>query len=247
MCMMNNNGFKTKNLIIDCYNLILIAYSVANSFDNSEEALPNILTKMLKRLDKDFPFYNLYGCWDTPGGTAFRKNLCENYKVNRDSGRFNFELVQAMKSIFDRFYVRSIKVPECEADDAIFVLCSILKEKDHSCENIIVTRDKDLIQVVQKEYADNIWDVSKKCFMTIPSYSIVDFKSLVGDKSDGISGVPRIGEKTAIQVLSGFKQLSKEQQQIFENCKDIVDATRHPQFEEIKKYIEDLLDGRIQD
>ena len=167
-------------------------------------------------------------------------------KLIEIGGKFNFELVQSMESIYNNFDVISIKVPECEADDAIFSLCEVLKERDSDCENIIVSRDRDLIQVVQKGYASDIWDVSKKSFMKIPAYDIVDFKSLVGDKSDGISGVPKIGKKTAIQVISGFKQLTKEQQLIFEKCKDIVDATRHPRFKEIKDYIEELLDGRIQ-
>ena len=235
----------SKNLIIDCYNFILIAYSVAKSSGNLEDMLPEVLSRMLKRLIRDFPSYNMYGCWDTPGGTTFRKSIYESYKANRDANKFDFALVQSMESVFDAFGVKAIKVPECEADDAIFLLCNVLKEREPNCENIIVSRDRDLLQVVQKGYADNIWDVSKKDYIHVPIFSIVDFKALVGDKSDGIKGVPKIGEKTAIQVLSGFKKLTEEQQQVFESCKDIVDATRHPRFNEIKRYIEDLLDGRI--
>lgn len=236
---------KSKNLIIDSYNFTLIAYSVANNSENPDDMLPVILNRMLRRLNKDFPFYTLYGCWDTPGGTTFRKKLCDSYKANRDNGKFNFKLVQSMKSVFSDFNIKPIEVPECEADDAIFVLCKVLKEREPDCENIIVTRDKDLLQVVQNKYAEGIWDVTKKAFMDVPAYSIVDFKSLVGDKSDGISGVHMIGEKTAIQVISGFKQLTKEQKKIFESCKDVVDATRHPRFNEIQECIKDILDGRI--
>lgn len=237
---------ETKNLIIDCNNFTLIAYSVAINSGDVEITLSKVLGRMLARLYRDFSFYNLYGCWDTPGGTTFRKELCGGYKANRDHSKFDFELLNSMESVYDKFHVMSIRVPECEADDAIFILCKILKEQDINCENIVVSRDRDLLQVVQKGYADKVWDVSKKCFVTVPAYDIIDFKSLVGDKSDGISGVPGIGEKTAISILNGFKKLTEKQEQIFERCKDIVDATRHPRFNENKKYIEELLDGRLQ-
>ena len=44
-------------------------------------------------------------------------------------------------------------------------------------------------------------------------------KSLIGDKSDGISGVSKIGEKTALKILKGEQKLTEEQQIIFEKCK----------------------------
>lgn len=228
-----------KYLVIDCFNFTLIAYAVAkNSGTPIEESLPNVLNSMLRRLKKDFPFHLMYGCWDTFGGTSFRKNINPDYKANRDHTLFDFKQVEAMDYFFDKQGVINIKVPSCEADDAIFILCKILKEQDSKNDITIVSRDKDLIQIVQNGYADRIWDVCKKQLIDIPTYNIVDYKCLVGDKSDGISGVSGIGKKTALQVLCGFKKLTEEQTKIFESCKDIIDTTRHPRFEEIKEYLE---------
>ena len=102
---------------------------------------------------------------------------------------------------------------------------------------IIISRDRDMIQVVQEGYADGIWDNVKKGYIDIPYYSIVDFKSIVGDKSDGVSGVPRIGEKGAIKVLTGLITLTEEQKKIFEECKDIIDIRRNPNLPKIEEYI----------
>ena len=226
-----------KYLIIDCFNFTLIAYAVAKNSENPIDALPSILNSMLRRLERDFPFHVLYGCWDTYGGTFFRKEKNPDYKANRDHTLFDFKAVEAMDEVFAKHGVINIKVPECEADDAIYILCQILKEENPKNDITIVSRDKDLIQIVQNNYADRIWDVCKKQLIDIPNYSIVDYKCLVGDKSDGISGVAGIGKSTALKVLCGFKKLTEEQTRVFESCKDIIDTTRHPRFEEIKEYL----------
>lgn len=233
-----------KFLIIDCFNFTLIGYAVVKNGDAPiEVALPRILNSMLNRLERDFPFHQMFGCWDTYGGTFFRKDKNSNYKANRDHTQFDFEQVESTSIIFEQHGVRNIKVPNCEADDAMFVLCQILKEENPKNDITLVSRDRDLIQIVQSDYAERIWDVCKKQLIEIPTYSIVDFKCLVGDRSDGISGVAGIGKKTALQVLCGFKRLTESQQEVFESCKDIIDTTRHPRFAEIKNYIKKELEN----
>ena len=53
----------------------------------------------------------------------------------------------------------------------------------------------------------------------------------------GVSGVPRIGEKGAIKVLTGLITLTEEQKKIFEECKDIIDIKRNPNLPKIEEYI----------
>ena len=228
-----------KYLVIDCFNFTLIGAAIVSGSDNFEAALKSLLSNMLRKLKNTFPMHDIYGVWDTYGGTAFRKELFPGYKANRDNSKFDYKVIESMSSVYEEFGVVNIKVPQCEADDAIYLLCKILKESDSRNDVTIVTRDKDMIQVVQAGYADSIWDNVKKCYMAIPEYSMVDFKSLVGDKSDGIPGVAKIGEKTALQILKGFKLLSESQKEEFEKFKNIIDASRHPRFDWNYAYIKD--------
>ena len=68
------------------------------------------------------------------------------------------------------------------------------------------------------------------------------FKSIVGEKSDGVSGVPGIGEKGAIKVLTGLIALPEEQKKIFEECKDIIDIRRNPNLPKIEEFITEWME-----
>lgn len=230
--------------IIDAFNLTLIA--AAGALKNSstlpfEDKLYNILSRMLDALQKKFPNSKWYAVWDTPGGTQFRKDIDENYKSNRSNSFISIQEILACQSTYEFYSIENIEVPNSEADDIIFVLCKNLRENYTQSNITIVSRDHDLLQTVQAGYANNQYDPVKKENIKVPEYSIVDFKALVGDSSDVIKGVPGIGEKTAIKILSGIQKLTEEQQKIFEECKNMVDATRHPRFFENYTYIKQLI------
>lgn len=226
-------------LVVDAFNFTLAAYSVAMYRQVPPEefvdTFNNILRNMIRKLQSNFSGYDYYVVWDTWGGTKFRKEQYSDYKKTRDPSKTDFESVRACSSIYEDFGFTNVYVPECEADDAIFVLCKLLKKEDNKV--VIVTRDHDLLQVVQNGYADGVWDNTKKSYLEVPPYSVVDMKALVGDGADNIKGVPGIGKVTAMKILTGFKTLTEEQKKEFERCKDVIDATRHPRFEENLEYV----------
>lgn len=225
------------NICIDGNNYTLIAYSAAlrsKEGASLEDRLQNVLASMLGSLHKKFEG-NFYVCWDTFGGTASRKALDPNYKATRDHSRFDFEAVEACKYLYEDYGVKSLSLPECEGDDALFVLCKILKERDPQCHNIIISRDRDLIQVIQEGYAKELYDPCQKKNVEIPWYRITEFKALVGDSSDHISGVKGIGNKTALKIISGLQQLGESQREQYEHCLNLVDAKRNPSYR--KNYI----------
>ena len=233
-----------KYLIIDAYNFVLIAAAVAVNINNGEytigETVTMILKGMLKKLYAMFPEVDkTYACWDSYGGTFFRKEIDPNYKSNRDHKLIDFQVVESCRSILSESVLNCVNItlPETEADDTIFCLCKALREKDSGAEITIVSRDKDLIQTVQAGYANYIFDYSKKKNMEIPWYNITEYKALVGDTSDNLKGVPGIGNKRAIKLISekivtGKYDLTPEQYEQYENCLKIVDAKLHPKFEE---------------
>lgn len=223
------------SIIIDGNNLTLIAYaaSLNSQYKGTEgEKLFIVLSSMIQSLKKKFSG-DFYVCWDTFGGTSFRKELDSNYKAGRDHDRFDFEEVEKCKNLYELYGIKSLSIPECEADDAIFVLCKAL-----GGENIIISADKDLIQVVQEGYASKLYDPRRgKGEVEIPPYSIVKYKALVGDNSDHISGVVGIGPKKALFILDGSIKLTEEQNRQYEHCINLVDAKRNPKLQENYNFV----------
>lgn len=237
---------KKKFCIIDGNNHIMIAISVARNIHESkgmsvEDCTYNLLYSMMRKLKQKFSDHEYFVCFDTRGGTSFRKEIDENYKSNRTYNTDTISTLESSHSVYEDFGVRDMSVSACEADDAMYALAKSLKEKYEGCDVTLVTRDHDLIQCVQAGYADRIYDPSKKKDMDIPFYSIIDYKALVGDSSDCIPGIPGIGEKTAIKIITGMKKLTEEQLQILEKEKDIIDSSRNPRFPELCEIMKERL------
>lgn len=233
-------------LIIDAFNICLIAgfSSLKGVSENYsfEDIFTSTVYSMIHKLRSIFPGYKIYACWDTYGGIQFRKDIDNNYKANRINNKeIDFKSILKMKPYFEDLDIINVEIEATEADDTIYALSKCIKEKYKDANVVIVSRDNDLIQVVQAGFANNQYDPVKKRFLDIPPYSVVDFKALVGDPSDNIAGVKGIGKKTAINYITGLKQLNETQKKEFEKYKDMVDASRHPRLEEnlffIKEHI----------
>lgn len=146
---------------------------------------------------------------------SFRKEIYPEYKANRDPAppelKRQFELC--------RRYVRALGVMECssptyEADDLIGTLVD--HGRNRGRPSTIVTRDKDLTQLIAKD--DVFWDFAGKGklrYEQIPGSfnvwpeQIADFLALAGDAVDNIKGVPGVGKKTATVLLQHFGSLEK--------------------------------------
>ena len=220
------------NVIIDGNNYIMIAMSVASK-NGDLNMTGNILSSMVNKLKRTFGSSSRYFvCFDSRGGTSFRKEINPDYKANRSYDSEKISILESVKDVFEASSFYDMTLSSCEADDAIYVLCKTLKEYSQDNINYIVSRDQDMIQVAQAGYADHIWDPSKKKDMDIPEYSIIDMKALTGDSSDNISGIHGVGPKTALKILVGQKQLTEDQMRIFESNKKIIDAKLNPKFKE---------------
>jgi len=144
---------------------------------------------------------------------SFRTEIYPLYKANRDPAP------PELKRQFEqcRRFVRALGVMESahqayEADDLIGTLVS--QGRKIGVPSTIVSRDKDLTQLVSKD--DVFWDYAgkgKMGYAAIPKYfgvwpeQIADFLALAGDSVDNIKGVPGIGRKTAIALLEHFGSL----------------------------------------
>lgn len=146
---------------------------------------------------------------------SFRTEIYPDYKANRDPAP------PELKRQFSqcRRYVRALGLlehssPAYEADDLIGTL--VLHGRQKGRPSTIVTRDKDLTQLLSKE--DVFWDFAGKGklrYEEIPDSfgvwpeQIADFLALAGDAVDNIKGVPGVGKKTATGLLQHFGSLDK--------------------------------------
>ena len=154
-------------------------------------------------------------CFDESLATSFRNEIEPSYKANREPApedlKRQFKLCQ---SVADVLGVKTYADGYYEADDLIGTLAEHHKQK--GCRIHIVSADKDLAQLVEKD--DTWWSYGKdkaldadeitKKFGVYP-HQIADFLALTGDSVDNIKGVTGIGKKTAQYLLNHFKTLDE--------------------------------------
>ncbi|HJR81093.1 MAG TPA: DNA polymerase I [Anaerolineales bacterium] len=174
--------------------------------------------EVLRILEQEKPDY-IAVAFDT--GKTFRNELFPAYKGTR--AKMPDDLTPQIKRIremIDAFNIPRLEMPGYEADDVLGSIARIAAEQGLGVK--IITGDRDLLQLVNERTAvylagdDQNYvtdeDVIKK--LGVPPDQIVDFKALVGDKSDNIPGVAGIGEKTAISLLAKFQTLDNIYQNI---------------------------------
>ena len=142
--------------------------------------------------------------------TSFRTEIYPEYKANRDPAPDELRRQFGQCRRFARaFGLLECGHPRYEADDLIGTL--VTEGRQAGIPSTIVSRDKDLTQLISKE--DVFWDFAGKGkvrYEQIPDYfgvwpeQIADFLALAGDSVDNIKGVPGVGKKTAIALLEHF-------------------------------------------
>jgi len=174
--------------------------------------------ELLRILEQEKPEY-LAVAFDT--GKTFRDQIFPEYKGTRakmpDDLRPQMERI---RQLVDAFNIPRLEMEGYEADDVLGSVARLANEQGLGVK--IITGDRDLLQLVNKRTAvylagdDQNYitdeDVTKK--LGVPPAQIVDYKAIVGDKSDNIPGVPGVGEKTAISLLQKFGSLDSIYQNI---------------------------------
>ena len=167
---------------------------------------------MLNKLVRDYQPELMAVVFDAKGKT-FRNDLYEEYKANRppmpDDLRSQIaplhDLVRAMG--FPLLMVDGV-----EADDVIGTLATLATEK--KINTLISTGDKDMAQLVNEHVTlvntmtDTVMGEEgvKEKFGVAPN-QIIDYLTLMGDTSDNIPGVPKVGPKTAVKWLQEYQTL----------------------------------------
>jgi DNA polymerase-1 len=167
------------------------------------------VTTMVMRILEDHPNSPIGMIFDAKGDT-FRHDMYKEYKANRPPMPDDLRpQIQPIYDIVEALGIKIFVVDNVEADDVIGTLAKEAEEKGIS--TVISTGDKDLAQLVTKNIklvntmTNEVLDqkgVVKK-FGVTPE-QIIDYLALVGDKSDNIPGVNKVGPKTAVNWLSKY-------------------------------------------
>ena len=154
--------------------------------------------------------------FDTSAPT-FRHERFEEYKAQREAAPPELpHQFQRVKQLMQAFGVPIYEVDGYEADDIIGTLCR--QAEEHGIDTVILTGDRDTFQLIsprvrvdlsysiqESKVYDEVELAARYSGLTAAQQP--DFKALVGDASDNIPGVPRIGEKRAIGLLCQFHDL----------------------------------------
>ncbi|MFA5389567.1 MAG: DNA polymerase I [Candidatus Omnitrophota bacterium] len=205
---------KEKLFLIDgnsyCYRAFYAIRELRNSKGMPTNAVYGFILMLKKLLEKEKPAY-IGVAFDLKGPT-FRHEQFEDYKSHRKP--MPDDLVSQMGLIKETVSAYNIPIFEKQGFEADDILATIAKKmSSHGIEVYIVTGDKDMLQIVDKNIKvystrkdDMIYDIEtvKEKFSGLSPENIVDFIALAGDPTDNIPGVRGIGEKTAIELIREF-------------------------------------------
>ncbi len=168
----------------------------------------NMLKKLLREYDTD----RVAVVFDAPGKT-FRDELYSEYKATRPPMPDDLRVqIDPLLATVEALGLPVLRVPGVEADDVIGTLSR--EASGRGFEVVISTADKDMAQLVEKgvtlvnTMSGSTLDRAgvKKKFDVFPE-QIIDYLALVGDTSDNIPGVPKVGPKTAAKWLNEYETL----------------------------------------
>ncbi|MDB5169930.1 MAG: polA [Candidatus Saccharibacteria bacterium] len=209
-------------------------------------AMPNLSTKdgtptggvfgfasmaleVIKRLKPDY----VAVAWDKPKTNIRRRlELYPEYKAGRKPAPADFyEQIPVLHQLLEAFGWPLYELDDYEADDIMGALA--VQATDQGIDTMLISSDLDMLQLVNdhvhmyalKKGLSNIELYSPKSFTAkygIAVDQFLDLKSLKGDSSDNIPGVPGIGEKGALDLLQEYKTLDG----VYDNLALVKDSLR---------------------
>jgi DNA polymerase-1 len=192
---------------------------------------PNFLTKQRELVNAVYGFTSMFlnvvgkidceymACAFDMSGPTFRHEFYEGYKKNRK--KMDDDLASQLEKIREIIRVFNVPIYEketFEADDIIGTLAKKICALDKDIHIYIISGDRDILQLINdnvtvvlpgKTFSDMIFYDEAKFVekFGFKSENLVDFKALSGDTSDDIPGIPKIGQKSATDLVKEFGSL----------------------------------------
>ena len=236
MSKQDKSGARKKLVVIDGKSVFYRGYYAMSNLATKDGTptggvfgFASMALEVVRRLKPDY----VAVAWDKPK-TNIRKRLeiYPEYKAGRKPSPPDFKIqIPILHELLDAFGWPLYELDDYEADDIMGALAVQAREKD--IETILITSDMDMLQLVNghvhvyalKTGLSNIELYYPKTFEAkhgIKVEQYLDLKSLKGDSSDNIPGVPGIGEKGATELLHQFETLDG----IYDNLDLVKDSLR---------------------
>lgn len=172
---------------------------------NAIRGVLNALGKLIKKYKPT----HMAVAFDTKAPT-FRHKLSDLYKAHRPPMDEDLQVqIPYIHELIEKLGIALIKIDGFEADDIIGTLAHIACQNGHPV--VISTGDKDMAQLVndcvilEDSFKDKITDVAGVFDkFGVHNTQIADYLTLMGDSSDGIAGIPKVGAKTASKLLGEY-------------------------------------------
>ena len=210
-----------KLVLIDGHSILNRAFYGVPDLSNSEglhtNAIYGFLNILFKLLEEEKPEY-LTVAFDVKAPT-FRHEMYPEYKGTRKPMPQELhEQVPVMKQVLHAMGIRTMEQPGLEADDILGTLAK--RAEKEGMDVSLVSGDRDLLQIASDKIKIRIpktkgartevedyyaADVETKYGVTPAGF--IELKALMGDTADNIPGVPKVGEKTASELLKQFQTL----------------------------------------
>jgi DNA polymerase-1 len=171
-----------------------------------------VVLNMLQKFMKDFQPRHIAVVFDAPGRT-FRDDLFAEYKAHRPTMPDDLRAqIEPVLNIIRAQGLPLLRVPGVEADDVIGTLACRAAKAGQSV--LISTGDKDMAQLVNESITliNTMTNATldragvKAKFDVFPE-QIIDYLALIGDSSDNIPGIDKVGPKTGAKLLQQFGSL----------------------------------------
>jgi DNA polymerase-1 len=208
-----------KLLIIDTFGLIFRAYyaypTLTRGDGTPSGAIFGVLQMLLSTIDRIQPDYIVCSLEsETP---TFRHELSADYKSNRKKPEEDLKSqISEIINMIDFLGIKTLYKDGFEADDVIGSFATQNQENFDEIE--IITGDRDLLQLLSpkikvimpvKSFADLV-EFNRERFEAKYEILLEDFvlyKSMIGDSSDNIKGIPGVGPKTAVKIINQFHSI----------------------------------------
>ena len=185
---------------------------LSTSYNQQINAVYGFIKLLLKIKDTFKPGY-IAVCFDYPAKN-FRHNIFPQYKAHRKP--LDEELISQMpiaREAVKALNIDEVEIEGFEADDLIATIAA--NNKKEGIQTVIVTGDKDILQLVENDDI-LVWNDSKDIMFDeakveekfgVKPPLLADVFSLMGDASDNVPGVKGIGEKTAVKLIKEYGNL----------------------------------------
>lgn len=225
---------KKRAVLLDVSAIMYRAYFANMNFRTKTEptgavyGFVNTLMSIIKEFNPDF----IGAAFDVKRGSLKRSEIYKDYKAQRESAPEDLIVqIPRIEEVLDCYNISRFKIEGYEADDVLGTLAKKLSEED--VEVYVITGDKDLAQILDEniniallgkgEGGDKFkiirTDEDVIEYLGVPAKKIPDLFGLIGDSSDGIPGVRKIGPKKAIPMLEKYETLEG----IYENIDSLTE------------------------